>query len=476
MRKEVKQGVGVTLIRHPPFNATTHKTPIVYFFYCSIAIGRAEALVDCSADQAIAWFFRYESHERTLLDTSSSARVIVEDENDEGVNFHAKTIDVVKKLLFPFSYRDFCNKTIVKKHSEGCYSLCASPCDKMVDYGVKTTFKGTVKGTVKAYFTMTSIENIGEIGLRAKRQANNAISSNKNRASSYFRTPPPPSVNTAIIFIPHPNPFCDSLRSSQGKIKRCKVVLHQHIDVRGHIPKVVMKWKVPDALRICKELKDSVKQDSEVDEGRRESLRNIIENEPQTYSDVEMTILSESKKFAAKNIERLKKRGKLSQTERESIYQRNESSVEVREIKVSDPLTSLKAVQVDGESLVVGIAQATMDADPATCIAHEYLKDTREKLAKLEAKRVIEQHIVKRSDHSQLYFTARNLVLPGISNREVRLHGQRNKLHHVALTILLFTSRSRPLHDSLRSSQFRTKCIWQKDEVGNYWVVYSDTN
>ena len=192
MRKEVKQGVGVTLIRHPPFNATTHKTPIVYFFYCSIAIGRAEALVDCSADKAIAWFFRYESHERTLLDTSSSARVIVEDENDEGVNFHAKTIDVVKKLLFPFSYRDFCNKTIVKKHSEGCYSLCASPCDKMVDYGVKTTFKGTVKGTVKAYFTMTSIENIGEIGLRAKRQANNAISSNKNRASSYFRTPPPP--------------------------------------------------------------------------------------------------------------------------------------------------------------------------------------------------------------------------------------------------------------------------------------------
>ena len=39
---------------------------------------------------------------------------------------------------------------------------------------------------------------------------------NETHTRSYFRRRRAPSPTTTIILIPHPNPFCDSLRSSQG--------------------------------------------------------------------------------------------------------------------------------------------------------------------------------------------------------------------------------------------------------------------
>ena len=50
----------------------------------------------------------------------------------------------------------------------------------------------------------------------AKRRASSAISSGETRARSYFRTRRASSITTAIILIPHPNPFRDSLRSLQA--------------------------------------------------------------------------------------------------------------------------------------------------------------------------------------------------------------------------------------------------------------------
>jgi len=38
---------------------------------------------------------------------------------------------------------------------------------------------------------------------------------------SYFRTGRASPVSTRIVLIPHPNPFCDSLRSSQEEKKGC---------------------------------------------------------------------------------------------------------------------------------------------------------------------------------------------------------------------------------------------------------------
>ena len=55
----------------------------------------------------------------------------------------------------------------------------------------------------------------GEIGRGAKRRAANVSTGNESHASSYFRTRRASPVIRAIILVPHPNPYCDLLRSSQ---------------------------------------------------------------------------------------------------------------------------------------------------------------------------------------------------------------------------------------------------------------------
>jgi len=56
----------------------------------------------------------------------------------------------------------------------------------------------------------------GEAERGAKRRAKYAISSDKHYTRSYFFTRRASSLTTAIILVPHPNPFHDSLRSSQA--------------------------------------------------------------------------------------------------------------------------------------------------------------------------------------------------------------------------------------------------------------------
>jgi len=55
----------------------------------------------------------------------------------------------------------------------------------------------------------------GEIGQGVKRRAGNVRAADESRAGSYVRTRCASSITTEIILVPHPNPFRDSLRSSQ---------------------------------------------------------------------------------------------------------------------------------------------------------------------------------------------------------------------------------------------------------------------
>jgi len=54
----------------------------------------------------------------------------------------------------------------------------------------------------------------------AKRRADNVSVGNENYTRSYLCTRRTPPLNTAIILIPYPNPFRDSLRSSQFNLYR----------------------------------------------------------------------------------------------------------------------------------------------------------------------------------------------------------------------------------------------------------------
>jgi len=108
-------------------------------------------------------------------------------------------------------------------------------------------------------------------------------------------------------------------------------------------------------------------------------------------------------------------------------------------VKSPDPRVPIKIVHNEGESLAVGLAQTIIDADLSTVVAYEFLKDSRERLAKLKEKRVIEQKIKKENHHCQLYFHSRDLGVRGLSNREYRL-----------------------------------KCLWRTEE-DKAWVIYEST-
>ena len=70
-------------------------------------------------------------------------------------------------------------------------------------------------GATNSSFTSDASETEGEIGRGAKRRADNFSVRNKNHSRLYFHTRRTPSPTTAIILIPYPNPFRDSLHSSQ---------------------------------------------------------------------------------------------------------------------------------------------------------------------------------------------------------------------------------------------------------------------
>jgi phosphoribosylaminoimidazole-succinocarboxamide synthase len=62
-----------------------------------------------------------------------------------------------------------------------------------------------------------SCEDIGEIRRGAKRLADNVSVENKSHAHLHFYTRRASSLIVAIVLIPHPNLFRDSLRSSQSR-------------------------------------------------------------------------------------------------------------------------------------------------------------------------------------------------------------------------------------------------------------------
>jgi hypothetical protein len=73
-------------------------------------------------------------------------------------------------------------------------------------------------GGIHAVITLMKVydKQLGEAKLGAKRRASNAISSDENRPTSYFRTRNTSSANNAIILIRCPIPFRSSQRYRWG--------------------------------------------------------------------------------------------------------------------------------------------------------------------------------------------------------------------------------------------------------------------
>ena len=156
-----------------------------------------------------------------------------------------------------------------------------------------------------------------------------------------------------------------------------------------------------------------------VDNAHLASYADIIRNERQIHTSYEREIIKRGQEFY-----------RMCSTE----------SASYKTLKSPNPAMEMKAVHMDGDSLMAGVGVAVVDADVATCLSYEFKKDTRTALAERESRKIVEANVKKLNDHSHLYLSVRDLGVRGFFDRE-----------------------------------FRVKTIWQMQDDGVAFLAYEDT-
>jgi hypothetical protein len=193
-----------------------------------------------------------------------------------------------------------------------------------------------------------------------------------------------------------------SLRNIEGisGVPQSKIEYLQFISAGGFIPERVVLTAIPYALNIVNSLRDKFRRGAEIDQVNLMSLRKIINHVPQSYTPDEVKALEKGKQFFLK-------------CDRQS-HLRSEK------LKCDDSLVKIKSVAVDGTHKLAGICEAIIDADIATCVAYDYIKNSWERKSKFKERGIAGEHVKKISDHSQFFYTRRDLKVPGFAQREFR--------------------------------------------------------
>ena len=129
----------------------------------SIATGKAEGIVDCTAEEVAALFFDLCSIERMRIrfEEGDLAQLQVTGRHERLVN--EKIFGTVRKVPFPLTNREFVIKYIWRvNEEEGSVSVGVWPADDLVDYG--RNMGKTVRGAIKGLFTATNIPSEKSIG------------------------------------------------------------------------------------------------------------------------------------------------------------------------------------------------------------------------------------------------------------------------------------------------------------------------
>ena len=139
-----------------------------------------------------------------------------------------------------------------------------------------------------------------------------------------------------------------------------------------------------------------------MDKARIKRYADMIRNERQIYTSYEKEILKRGLDF-------------YSMCSKESTSYKT--------LKSPDHGVEIKAVHVDGSSLLTGVGVTVVDADVATCLAYEFKKESREALRNRKRRRIVEAAVHKLNHHSHNYFSVRDLRVRGFFNRDFRVKG-----------------------------------------------------
>mmetsp|Transcript_10792 Transcript_10792/g.22152 ORF Transcript_10792/g.22152 Transcript_10792/m.22152 type:complete len:1934 (-) Transcript_10792:39-5840(-) len=203
-----------------------------------------------------------------------------------------------------------------------------------------------------------------------------------------------------------------------GEIDQCEMTYTVYIDMAGFIPTSILERRLPDSLIAVASCARKFKRDKEIDYINVENFKDKVNNEPQSYDATEQGVLDRGKKF----------------------FKRCLQGKSVQQV-TDDQRITLKDLRLENDH-VAAVLQTNVDADPLSCLAHDFLKELREKrLKKKSFRKLVRQDVQKLNTHAQLYRTVRNTGIPGVWLRDCR-----------------------------------SIVLWQKDENGDIWIVYEDTN
>ena len=191
-----------------------------------VALGKANVIIDTSAEEALAWRWDYCSNEKMKIHVedyrNSIARLVVKE-----VCRNEIIISAIKRLPFPFHSREFVIKCFYTKENDSAFLFCWESVNDAdaVDYGFRNK---SVRGYSKGFMTLTNFGN-----------------------------------------------------------RQCEVLFVQKLISRGSIPLWLGNMKIKDSLSIASELVNAFSRDNEIDEKERFALIDTIGNEAQEYSDEE---------------------------------------------------------------------------------------------------------------------------------------------------------------------------------------------
>ena len=345
----------------------------------SIATGMAEGIVDCTAEEAAAFFYQYCSNERTRVRSEEGELAHLElkaSSHDRLVN--ENIYGTVRRVPFPLTKREFVMKHIwrVNKDDESV-SVGVWPAADVVDYG--RNMGKTVRGAIKGLFTAKNISKEISIG-------------NQCKVTHYMKADAGGFLPAALMNLKLSYQLM-GLKRSIDKFSRDNEVSEHHC-IQVHRESI----SIADFLYRSNRLLLFLKVDNEA----LANYVDIIRNERQVYSSSERESIRTGRKF----------------------YERyRDESGQYKILKSPYTAMEIKAVHVDGDSLMTGIGVVVVDADVATCLAYEFKKDSRAALSERKNRKLVDAAVHKLNDHSHLYLSVRDVGVRGLFNREFRVKG-----------------------------------------------------
>jgi hypothetical protein len=191
----------------------------------SIAVCKAECVLDAPALQALAWWAMQCSrlHTKISKDDGHPARVILYETSP-----HDVTWATVKSSPFPLRRREFVGRQVTCKEQSGSLVLAFEPLSSktQVDYG---RAMNAVRGSATGFLRFTPLDG-----------------------------------NT-----------------------QCKLTLYQRLDAGGRVPVAVMNRTADKAMAGVGSLREAFQRDAEIDAGERDLLAPIIRADEQNYEKEE---------------------------------------------------------------------------------------------------------------------------------------------------------------------------------------------